>query len=523
MATNINHCLRHGFCFFLALTFSLPVIAGGGHDHGASHDAPHDDHGAHEEEAVLVYTDYSDTAELFLEFPPLVAKEPSPFVAHFTRLDNFQPFASGVLNIRLKQDGKTKARFRVKQPARTGVYLPAVTPRDPGDYQLVLDLKDGELHSVHDLGMVTVFPGKEQAVVEQQAADGEITYLKEQQWANPHAITRTLIRPLRPSVPGFGTVMAPADGFAIVRAPSNGYYTTQQTIYAGQSVTADQSLGTVVPRLGGETDIGNLLVERERARSRYELATADVARLDSLFKQGAIPEKRLQEAQQGLEVAKVELQTAESRLEQQSGQQGAAGIALRAPIAGDIVDSSVTSGAFVNAGDPLFTIASQEKRWLKIRVPEKYGSNLRHISGAWLADSGSTTVLDASNGTRVVKVSQQVDPVSRTVAVAIEYPAVSGPALIGARLPAHVYVDAAKPYLSIPVSAVIDDGGQPVVYVQRGGETFSRRSVTLGIRDGHWVEVTAGLQADEWVVSSGAYYVKLAATGGDAIGHGHAH
>jgi len=75
----------------------------------------------------------------------------------------------------------------------------------------------------------------------------------------------------------------------------------------------------------------------------------------------------------------------------------------------------------------------------------------------------------------------------------------------------------------VPVSAVIDDGGQPVVFVQSGGETFARRTVVLGLQDGPLVEILQGVAVGEWVVSRGAYYVKLASTGGDAIGHGHAH
>lgn len=41
--------------------------------------------------------------------------------------------------------------------------------------------------------------------------------------------------------------------------------------------------------------------------------------------------------------------------------------------------------------------------------------------------------------------------------------------------------------------------------------------------DGLWVEVLRGVSAGERVVSEGAYYVRLAAAGGDDIGHGHAH
>ena len=516
MAMTIKHVLKNGRAALTLLALSTSVFAGGGHDHSANGDD-------HQEAPALVYTHYTEIAELFVEFPPLVANEPSTFVAHFTRLDNFQPLTSGVLNVYLKQNGKTKARFRVKQPARKGIFLPAVTPRNTGDYQLLLDIRDEGLHSVHDLGKVTVFASRDQAIVDQSEPEGEISYLKEQQWDNPYAIRQTAVRALRISVPGFGTVKAPADGFAVVRAPSDGYFSSESFINAGEIVALDQSLGSLIPRLGEGADIGNLLVAQERARSQLQLAKADVNRLQGLYDQGAIPEKRLEEAKQALEIAKVELQTARSRLKQRAGDKGAAGIALRAPIGGHVVESSVAPGAFVRAGDALFTLASRDRRWLEIQVPEKYAVNIRQASGAWLEYQNSPVILDQNNGAKTVKVSQQIDPVSRTVSAAIEYPVDFGPALIGSRHAAHLYTGEAQNVLSIPASAIIDDGGQPVVYVQSGGETFSRRIVTLGMRDSQWLQVLTGLRPGEWVVARGAYYVKLASTGGDAIGHGHAH
>lgn len=508
----------------LVLALLNPAWAGSGHDHNGGHGG-HDDHG---DEPSLVYTHYSENAELFVEFPPLVVDQPSTFVAHFTRLSDFKPLTSGVLDVHLRQNGKTAARFRVKAPARTGIFLPAVTAKREGNYQLLLEVRDGDFHSIHDLGKVSVFASKDKATVAEEENGGEIAYLKEQQWLNPFAIVKVEAQALRPSVPGFATVSAPSDGYAVVRAPSDGYFSAGTFINTGQIVTASQSLGSLIPRLGEGADIGNLLVAQERAKSQVQLAQADVERLQALYKQGAIPQKRLLEARQALGVAKVELQTAQSRIQQRAGQHGTAGIALRAPIAGEVVSATARPGAFVRAGEALFTLASTDRRWLEVAVPERFGDRIRHTSGAWLSHNGRTQILDASHGAEVVRISQQVEPTNRTVSVAIEYPLNasaedSGLSLLGARLPANVYVDQPKALLAVPASAIIDDGGLPTVYVQTGGESFTRRTVTLGLRDGNHVEVVSGVEPGEWVVSKGAYYVKLASTGGDAIGHGHAH
>ncbi|HSX65106.1 MAG TPA: efflux RND transporter periplasmic adaptor subunit, partial [Pseudoxanthomonas sp.] len=479
----------------------------------------------HTDEPALVYTDHTESTELFVEFPPLVVDQASTLAAHVTRLSDFGPLTSGVMDVSLLRGSKTVARFRVREPARKGIFTPAVTPKQAGDYQLRVEVRDGDLHAVHDLGTVTVFADTASTQVNQTEPPGDLRYLKEQQWDNPFAARRAAELPLRPSVPGFGTVLAPADGSATVRAPSDGYYTATDLVNAGDTATAGQLLGYLVPRLGEGADIGNLLVEIERARSQLALARQDVERLQALFEQGAVPERRLIEARQTLEVAEVETQTTQSRLQQRQGSAEKAGIALRAPIAGEVVAARARPGAFVRSGDALFALAAAGRRWLEVQVPERYAEHLRSASGAWLLleSPAAPIVLDAQAGARLIAISSVIDPTTRTAAVTLEYPSEAGPTLIGSRFPAHVFYGQPVLRLAVPRSAVIDDGGQPVVYVQTGGETFDRRPVRLGVHDGPWVEVLNGVDPGEWVVSEGAYYVKLAAAGGEEIGHGHAH
>lgn len=515
--------LAHGALLIGIFTLSLCVQAGGGHPHTAN--GGHQEGGDHADELALTYTDYTEMTELFVEFPPLVVDRASVFAAHVTRLSDFEPLTSGVMDVSLLRGDKTIARFRVQGPARKGIFMPAVTPKQSGDYLLQIEVRDGGLHAVHRLGTVTVFATSDSAQIEQTVPPGNIRYLKEQQWENPFAAQRAGERALRPSAPGFGTVVAPADGSATLRAPSDGYYEAAELVNAGDRVGANQILGFLLPRLGEGADIGNLLVERERARSRLALARQDAERLQSLFEQGAVPERRLIEARQALEVAEVEMQTSQSRLQQRQGGAEKAGIALRAPIAAEVVAARARPGAFVRAGDALFSLAIPERRWLEVQVPEKYAGRIATVSGAWLQSEslGTPTILDIDDGARLIGASATIDPVTRTATVTLEYPSEAGPAMIGARYPARVFYGAPTERLAIPQSSVIDDGGLPVVYVQTGGETFERRSVRLGAYDGPWMEVLSGIAKGERVVSEGAYYVKLAAAGGEEIGHGHAH
>lgn len=498
--------------------------AGGhGHPHDTEADAEHGHaHGA--EGPTLVYTHYSPATELFVEFPALVAGRPSTFAAHVTRLEDHQPLTSGTLEVLLSESGRPVARFRVGAPARSGIFTPSVTARDSGRFDLTIVVSDGELQARHELGPVTVFANEADVTVDQAQPEGDIAYLKEQQWSSAFATVAAEPRPLRRSVPGFGTILPPADAGAEVRAPAEGYLAAGSLIRAGDSVAAGDTLGVIVPRLGEGTDVGALTVALERARSQQTLAARDVDRLQGLVEQGAVPERRLVEARQALEVADAELRAARARFEQYQRASGDAGIPLRAPVAGVVVSSSARPGAYVRQGERLFLLSAPERRWLEVRVPERFAGSIGAAAGAWFDVAGEAPVtLDDASGARVVQTDQAVDPNTRTAGVTVEYPTRLVPQPIGARFAAHVFTEPPTPRLAVPRAAVIDDGGRSVVYAQTGGETFARRPVSLGIVDGSWVEVNAGVAAGERVVSDGAYLVKLAAAGGEEIGHGHAH
>jgi membrane fusion protein, heavy metal efflux system len=439
-----------------------------GHEHlpdqGHAHEADSD---------ALVYTHYTEEAELFLEFPPLVAGQASRFLAHVTRLADFKPLTAGTVDVILEGPSGPVARFRVREPARDGLFTPVVGPRDAGSFRLAVEIEADDLVARHDLGPVTVFATAGDVVMPAGSEEGEIVYLKEQQWAESFATWPVAMHPLRRSVPGFATVQAPADAGAEIHAPSDGYIAATRLARGGSTVAQGEVLGYLVPRLGEGTDFGSLLVAMERAESRLALAERDVSRLEQLYAQGAVPERRLAEARGELGIAHAEATAARARIEQTQQGDRQAGLALRAPVAGTIVEANARPGAFTRAGERLFRIAAPERRWVEIRVPEHFASELPGASGAWL-DTGDSRIitLDPATGAQVVQVATAIEPHTRTASVTVEYSTAQGPEALGSRLPAGVFVSEPMLRLALPRSAVIEDGGRDVVYVQTGGESL---------------------------------------------------
>jgi multidrug efflux pump subunit AcrA (membrane-fusion protein) len=70
----------------------------------------------------------------------------------------------------------------------------------------------------------------------------------------------------------------------------------------------------------------------------------------------------------------------------------------------------------------------------------------------------------------------------------------------------------------------MDGNALLVAYVQIRGETFERRAVTVGDSDGQWTTVLSGVRAGEYVVTSGAYQIRLSSLNTSEISdHGHVH
>mgnify|MGYP006164551229 FL=1 len=88
-------------------------------------------------------------------------------------------------------------------------------------------------------------------------------------------------------------------------------------------------------------------------------------------------------------------------------------------------------------------------------------------------------------------------------------------------LTAQLSTGEAHDVMSVPWSSIVDDSGMSIAFVQTGGETFERRIVQLGHRDGERVEVLAGLELGERVVTDGAYVVHLTALSGAIPEHSH--
>lgn len=483
----------------------------------------------HEHGGGIAVTHLTDKTELFVEYPPLTKGEESAFAAHLTHIDgaSFKAVSTGKLTVRLTGGGLPDESAEAPVSATAGIFRPVLKPQHAGKRALTLHLALPQGEIAHDLGEVTVHADKaaaEAANPHEPEPEG-IKFTKEQQWRIDFASRPAEERPVRESIAVSAVIKPRASGEAYVAAPAAGLLRPLAAGFpqVGMKVEAGQVLAQLVARLGAESDTATLALAVERARIELEQARRERQRLDELLKQEAIPAKRARDAAFREQVAQAELNAAQQR--KASYQEGTGGIALKSPIAGTVVAVGASPGAAVTEGQTITHVADLDRLWLEARIPESELARVATPTGVFLrlGESEPALVLEVGGNAQLVAFGGLVDRETRTVPAIFEFVNPAQRFRLGTLLQAGLYTGRGSDGVAVPISAVTDDNGQSVIFVQAEGELFQRRVVTLGHRDGDWIAVRIGLEPGDRVVTLGVNAVRLAAAAPAAIGHGHAH
>ena len=498
------------------------------HSHGGDH--AHGDHG-HDHDSdgrpTRVVTAFADGYELFVEYPELAVGGSSRFVAHFTRLDGYTPVTTGKAAVVLTSGDRPGENWEVEEPAREGIFLPTARPRYAGSRSLFVVLSTNETTVRFDLGVVPVAESVAAAAkVEVPEPGGDIAFLKEQQWKVDFGLQPITRSTVRPSVVVHARVRPASDAEARVTAPLAGRIVAEKDGLpeVGESVTEGQILARIVPRLDAG-EISRMRAGATQSQLTLRRATRERERIAALVEQGALPRRRLADAEHAVSMAEAEAQQARSSLGQYQSMEssrGAGTVVIRAPVAGVVAERSVVDGAYVESGEAILHVVDRSRLWLEARVPEASLDRMGQPTGAWFELPDRSGVFEVPEG-RVVAFGQVVDPSTRTVPLIFALSDPPPSLRVGAFVRAHVLTGEPRDVPVVPASAILEDEGVFVAFVMRSGESFQRTIVELGVRDRGQVEVVSGVDLGEWVVAPGAYFVKLASASTGSVGHGHAH
>lgn len=228
------------------------------------------------------------------------------------------------------------------------------------------------------------------------------------------------------------------------------------------------------------------------AEAQRRMAAADAARMSNLFKEGAVSQRDLDNAEAVLKAAEAQAAQARKRLEEAT---------VKAEFDGVMAERLVQSGSRVSDGDGLFRMVNTDELEFAASVPTDALGRVHPGAAVALTVSG---LEGAGVSGRVARVNSTVDAATRQVKVYVTVPnrdhRLAGDLFASGR----IVLDRVKGALAIPSAGVRSGpGGTSLVWVIAGGRA-EQRQVTIGVRDEllDLIEVKTGLRAGDAVVVS---------------------
>jgi len=286
----------------------------------------------------------------------------------------------------------------------------------------------------------------------------------------------------------------------------------QILVKPGDRVRKGQVLLTIA-----SADVEGALGEARAAAADLTLAERTQERAQDLFNEHAIAKKELLQAESDADKARSNLERTRSRLDLLGlkPDDHTSRFALRAPVAGTVVERTVLPGAEVraDAGGSLATISELGTLWAYADIFER---DLAQVHTGLAAEVRVASYGNRAFPARVAHVGDTVDPQTRTVKVRLVVDNRGGELKPDMFARIALSATGADQVVVVPRNAVLSDGESSVVIVDRGGNRFEKRKVELGsggVGSGSpatdpWVPITSGVAPGDWVVTDGALFLK---------------
>ena len=429
-------------------------------------------------------------------------------------MDKHQPVREGSVTVSLIKDGKG-IRNKADAPSSPGIFSPAIQPKEAGNYQLVFELTTPEYSDKISIDDVMVYATTDEAIkaLGKEEDDGSISFLKEQAWKIDFQTAPVVSGKIYDVINTSGVWMPSPGSTKSLAAKSNGVVdfkmdnlTEGTAVKQGQLLMSLNSQGLASNNLS--TDIASAKAKFQQAKSEYE-------RKKELYESKIVPKSEFEKVESSFEIARANYQSLVSGVSGGSKQ-------IRAPFDGFIKSITVSNGDYVAQGVALVSVGTHQSKVLKTQLAPDYGLTMDNAQGIWYQDNDGQwkDVTDAEG--KILSIGKDVERENPLISVFAQVNAeVEMPE--GSLTPVQIAMGNATQNTMIPVNALLEDYGSYSVIVQLSGESFERRPVKIGKRNGENVEILEGLQVGEVVVTTGAYQVKMASMSGSTPAHGHEH
>ncbi len=345
-------------------------------------------------------------------------------------------------------------------------------------------------------------------------SEGEIGFLKEQAWKSDFLVSRVKMEMISMVIPTSGELISPPGKIKRVQANIGGIVSfADKNLVQGSHVNRGQHLFTIS---GKSLPENNFQLQLLQSVNSLEKSRSEYIRHRILYKQGAVSERQLQESKSAY--------TADSlHYENLAAHTSEDGLKVYAQETGSIHELEVAEGDYVETGQGLVTISSDKILLLRADLPQQYHgiADKIHTANFRTAYSRETHPIEFFNG-RHLATGHSVAENDHYLPVYFELEN-NGSLLEGAFAEIYLKSETGSERIAIPMNALMEDQGSHYVYVQVTGDTYTKRVVKTGVNDGRIIEITAGLEPGERIVTRGCILIKAASAVTGVVGHGHSH
>jgi membrane fusion protein, heavy metal efflux system len=289
---------------------------------------------------------------------------------------------------------------------------------------------------------------------------------------------------------------------------------------AVKAVLGDQVEPGQVLALLDSLELGEKKSAFLQARTNLEVARRNYNREAGLFKQRISSEKDYLETKGEFERSEAAYQAAREALRLVGiadedidritwGGKGEAlsHFPILSPFRGTVIEQHVVVGELVRPEDKVYAVADLRTLWILLDVYEK---DLARVAVGKDVEVRVDAYPDARFHGKIAYLSDVLDESTRTARARVEVHNVDGRLRPGMFATAIITLpgSAGRQVVVVPDAAIQRVRGQPTAFVEESPGSYLVRPLTLGRQAGDVVEVQAGLQPGERVVTDGAFTLK---------------
>jgi cobalt-zinc-cadmium efflux system membrane fusion protein len=269
-------------------------------------------------------------------------------------------------------------------------------------------------------------------------------------------------------------------------------------------------------------DASNAIATYRKANNDESLARRSMERSKDLLDHGAVAVKDYEAAQSAFNDAAADVQNSLQALRifglsqkdideaQSQGVPIRPEIALRSPIAGNVVQKTVSPGQLVQAGaTTCFLISDTSTVWILAHI---FDRDLPSVRTGDPVEASNASFAHSFHGT-ISYIDALVDPTTRTTLVRVVAKNAGQLLKKDMYLDTVIYTRTQRNILAVPISAILRDSqNEPIVYVEAAPGKFGQKIVSIGVQEGDRVEILSGLKEGENVVSEGSVFLQFASS-----------